>query len=119
MNIFQNTIHKCIYAWRGLAYVTRREVSFRIELLVAVLALGAAWQFHFTALAWALLLLTIVVVLAAEIINTMLERLLDLIEPRLSLHISLFKDMLAGALFILAVVAGIIGWLLLHSQGAF
>jgi diacylglycerol kinase len=111
MNLFHTLAHKLTYAWRGLRYVAHREVSFRLELAAAIVALALAGWFQFAPLGWALLLLTIAVVLAAEIVNTVLERLMDLIEPRLSLHIALLKDMLAGALAIIALTAALIGWL--------
>jgi diacylglycerol kinase len=108
-------VRKFTYALRGLTYTARRELSFRLELVAAVLALGVAWWLGFSTLAWALLLLTMGVVLAVEVVNTVLERLLDLIEPRLSLHVALLKDMLAGALLVLVVVASLIGWLLVRA----
>jgi diacylglycerol kinase len=116
MSFLISLAQKFIYACRGLAYVARREQSFRLELVVALAALGFAWWFNFSALAWAVMLLTMGAVLAVEVVNTVLERLLDLIEPRLSLHVALLKDMLAGALFILVLAAAVIGWLLLSAS---
>ncbi len=114
MNYLRTLSHKFTYALRGLAYVARRELSFRLELTVALVVLGGGWWFHLPPLGWAVLLLTIAAVLAAEVVNTVLERLLDLIEPRLSLHVALLKDMLAGALLLLGLAAVVIAWLLLQ-----
>jgi len=105
--------HKLRYALRGLGYVVKRELSFRVELMAMAFVAVAAWYFDFSPLAWAILVLTSVVILAAEIFNTVLERLLDLVEPRLSLHIAFLKDLLAAAIFILAGGSLAVGALLL------
>jgi len=104
--------NKFRYAWRGLSYVFRRERSFRLELAVALLAVLMGWRLNFSLQAWALLALTCAVVLAAEVVNTALERLLDLVEPRLSLHIAFLKDLLAAAVLLLALGSLVVGWLL-------
>jgi diacylglycerol kinase len=101
------------YALRGLSYVVKRELSFRLELVAAVLAGLVAWYFDFNLLAWAILILISVVILTAEIFNTVLERLFDLVEPRLSLHIAFLKDLLAAAVGILALGSLAIGVCLL------
>ena len=108
--------HKFLYACRGLAYVARRELSFRLELGLMFLVMLVAWYLEFSLIAWAVLVLTGAVVLAAEVFNTVLERLLDLVEPRLSLHVAFLKDLLAAAVFLLALGSLAVGVLLLVAR---
>ncbi len=115
MLYFSRWQRKFTYAGRGLAYVTRRELSFRLELAAVVLGLLLGFLLHFSILAWGLFSLTAAVVLAVEIFNTVLERLLDLVEPRLSVHVALLKDLLAAAVFLVALAAIAIGLMLLRS----
>ena len=61
---------------------------------------------------WILLILTIVVVLAMEAVNTAIERLTDLTSPGLHPLAKAAKDIAAGAVFIAAVGAILIGILL-------
>ena len=106
---------KFVYASRGLAYIIRRELSFRVELVVAVVGCVVGWFWHLSSLAWGLLVLTVAVVLAAEVLNTVLERLLDLVEPRLSPPVALLKDLLAAVVFLVALASLAVGLSLLWS----
>lgn len=97
--------NKVRYAARGLGYVFRHEVSFRLQLVVAVIVLGYSWWRHLPAAPWAVVLIAVASVLAAEIFNTVLERMLDLIEPRLSKHVGTLKDLLAAAVLVVSLAA--------------
>lgn len=99
--------NKVRYAARGLAYVTRRETSFRLQLLVAAAIVAYGWWRHLAPASWAVVCLAIGSVLAAEIFNTVLERMLDLIEPRLSKHVGTLKDLLAAAVLVVSLVAAV------------
>lgn len=102
--MFRRLITKCTYALRGLVYTFRRELSFRLELAgaLALFALAAYWEVAWPA--WLSLILATAFVLGIEVINTVLERLLDLVEPRLSIHVALLKDLLAAAV-VIAILA--------------
>jgi len=99
---------KLAYAGRGLIYVWRHELSFRLEVLTAVGLLSYAWYVNWPLFKWMVLILLIVIILFAEIINTVLEKLLDLIEPRLSTKVGLLKDLLAGSILCLVIGAGLV-----------
>ena len=57
---------------------------------------------------WALLLLNCGLVLAAELFNTALEHLIDLLHPGLHPSIKIAKDCAAGAVLILSISAACI-----------
>lgn len=103
--IDSNFINKFKYAGRGLAYLWRRENSFRWQVAAAVLVQIVALGLRLEAMVWALLTLTSAVVLCAEAFNTVLERLLDIVEPRLSTQVSLLKNLLAAAVLIIVIAA--------------
>lgn len=67
----------------------------------AVLSAGA--YLKITAGDWALVLMAISAVLVTEVFNTVVERLLDVLEPRFSSHVALLKDLLATAALIVGV----------------
>lgn len=93
------------YACRGLLFVLKHELSFRVELLLAVVTLLVASFMGLPPLGWAVILLAIGMVLGAELFNTVAEKLLDLAEPRLSVHVAQLKDILAGAVTIFILMA--------------
>lgn len=109
---FNYYLNKFKYAWRGLVYVARRENSFRLQLILMLVVVILAWYFKITAFAWALLIIVIGLVLALEIFNTVLERLLDLVEPRLSLHVAFLKDLLAAAVLLASLAAVVVGFII-------
>lgn len=100
-----NYFKKFGYACRGLAYVVRRESSFRLMLVVAIIGAIVGWYLSLPYEWWAVFLLSVGVVLAVEIFNTTLERLLDMVEPRLSIHVELLKNLLAGAVLLASLAS--------------
>jgi len=113
--LFSIFYKKFNFARKGLVYIIRRERSFRWEITVGTAALFLAWYLGISLLGWAILILVITLVLSAEVLNTVLERILDIIEPRLAVHVAVLKDLLASAVFILALGALAIAILLWSS----
>lgn len=95
--LFKRLRLKIYYALKGLAYVGRRELSFQLEIILGLALLVYAYYVAWPLWKYLVLIGLLVVVLFAEIINTVLERLLDLVEPRLSSRVAVLKDILAGA----------------------
>ena len=62
---------------------------------------------------WAILVLTVAVVLAAEAANTALETIVDVISPEISEPARIAKDAAAGAVLLLAMGAVAVGLLIL------
>ena len=97
-------------AGRGLRHVLTHEASARVHTvaLVAVAALGG-WL-GLTPLEWAVLALAAASVIAAEALNTAVERLADRVSLEREESIRLIKDVAAGAVLaatIGAVAAGL------------
>ncbi|GIP20529.1 hypothetical protein J22TS3_08040 [Paenibacillus sp. J22TS3] len=80
-----------------------------------MLAAGAAAFFHLSAVKWAILLLTIAVVIAAELINTAVESVVDLTSPEQHPLAKAAKDTAAGAVLVCAIFAVIIGIVLFYD----
>jgi diacylglycerol kinase len=93
------------HAFRGLGLVLARERNARIHLMAAVAALTAALWLGLDRAEIALVIVTIALVLAAELVNTIVERLLDLLHPDCSEPVRAIKDMSAAAVLITALGA--------------
>ena len=72
------------HAIDGISYTASHEKNFKIELFMMVLVLIAGVYFRVSKVEWLILLLTIGGVLALELINTSIERCVDLVTKRLS-----------------------------------
>lgn len=93
------------FASAGLRAAVRREASFRTHLGFACAALVALVLLRPAPIWWALVAVTITLVLALELLNAALEGVIDLLHPGHHPEIGVVKDMLAGAVLVAAVAA--------------
>jgi diacylglycerol kinase (ATP) len=85
----------------------------RTHFIAALVVLLAALFLRVSALEFALLALSILFVLFAELINTAVEALVDLVSPDFHPLAKIAKDTAAGAVLVAACGAGIMGYLIL------
>ena len=97
------------YAFAGLAYCFRSQRNFRIHLAIALVAslvgifLGLAW------VEWAVLAAMVTLVLCAEMVNTMIEALVDLVTAEYHPLAKVAKDVAAGIVLVTAIGAVAVG----------
>lgn len=116
MNRFLFSMGRSFYcAFRGIAHCVRRERNLRIHLAAAVGVLLLSVFYDFSAAQWALLLLLFALVISAELMNTAVERVVDLLSPGYNVQAGLAKDIAAGAVLAAALAAVIIGLLFFLS----
>jgi len=96
-------------ALNGIAEVLRSERNAKIHLGVAVLVVAAGIILGISSYEWGAVLFAMLLVFLAEIVNTAIEKTLDLIDERRNPKIGIIKDMTAGAVLIAAVGAVIVG----------
>ena len=81
----------------------------QIHLVVAVLVVLAGWFFNITTTEWMLCLLCFGLVFGAEMVNTSIENLVDLVSPQRHELAGKAKDMAAGAVLLSALFAACVG----------
>jgi diacylglycerol kinase (ATP) len=101
------------HAFSGVWYVVRTQRNARIHLAVAlvVIALGLWLGLSYTQ--WAVIVLTIGLVLAAEAFNTVAEAVVDLATAERHPLAKIAKDVAAGAVLLMAITAVLVGLLIL------
>lgn len=104
-----NFLASFIHAGRGMKHAILKERNFRIKSIIAVLVVAAMFYFDVSSIRKLILLLTIGVVLVLELINTTIENLVDLIEPEFHQKAKIIKDVTAGAVLLVSIIAAIIG----------
>ncbi|RSL34670.1 diacylglycerol kinase family protein [Salibacterium salarium] len=102
------------YASHGLRYVFLEEQNIRLHLLAAVIAIVMAFVFSIPLVHWMILIMVIGGIFALEIVNTALERLVDLISDEYHPLAKLAKDISAASVFVYSIAAIIIGVLLFY-----
>jgi diacylglycerol kinase len=93
----------------GVIHAFIDQPNFRIQLGIAVIAVLAAFALHFDAFRWVALILTIGFVLAAELFNTCLEHVVDLIMPESHPLARAAKHAGAAAVLAASIAAAIVG----------
>ncbi len=97
------------YALRGLRYAMANEKNFQSELVIALLVVAAMIYFQVTRAESIILILIIMTVLLAELMNTVMERIVDILKPRIHPYARLIKDLMAAAVLFTSIFAVIIG----------
>jgi len=97
------------YALSGLRIAAKEEHNFRFELFLASVAVGCGWYMQITLVEWLFVIFAIGIVLAAELFNTALEELCDMLRQTHDPHVAKIKDLSAAAVTISAVTAFVIG----------
>ncbi|WP_010650922.1 diacylglycerol kinase family protein [Oceanobacillus massiliensis] len=100
------------YAWNGLKEIVRSERNFRIHLTVTVLVIITGLLLHLSALEWGIIILTIGLVLTAEVTNSAIEKTIDYLRPEIHPSAKVIKDVAAGAVLVAAVISVVIGVLI-------
>lgn len=93
------------HAWDGVWYCLRRQRHMQLGVLVSLVVMLAAWYCRFSRLEWALLLLTMLAVLALEMVNTALEAVVDMVTMEYHQLAKLAKDVAAGAVLLACLAA--------------
>jgi len=97
--------HRVGFAIAGILAALRTEHSFRTQVFAAVAVLGALAWLRPAPLWCAIVVLTIVAVLATELLNTAIEHLADHLHPGAHPRIKAVKDCAAAAVFIVSLGA--------------
>lgn len=97
------------HAIDGISYTTNHERNFRIEIFFAFAVTIASFIFKVSLIEWAILVLVIGMVLALEMINTSIERCVDLVTKDYKELAKIAKDVSAGAVLIMSIFSIIIG----------
>jgi diacylglycerol kinase (ATP) len=101
------------HALRGWRYVLRTQANAWIHSVVATVVFVLGLWLHLPARDWAVIILTIAVVFAAEFLNTAIETVVDLASPGIHPLAKIGKDVGAAAVLVAALAAVLIGLLIL------
>lgn len=99
----------CYCALRGLVYVLKNERNFQIELFFAYVVFVLAIWLRIERWETVALFLTVGMVLIAEVFNTALERIVNLLKPGVHPWARVVKDALAAAVFLSCLTAVWVG----------
>ncbi len=105
-------VHSLNDAVAGFLHVIRVERNMRLHYLIGFFVLLLGIVIGVSRIEWMILCCVISSVLAAEMINTAIEEALDTLHKSYHPSIRIVKDMLAGAVLVLALNAVILGFMI-------
>lgn len=103
--MLQQRINSFKYAFQGIFDLFRSQPNAKIHLLAAIVVIAAGFYFQLSKTEWAIILMTIFLVLAAEAFNTAIEYLTDLVSPEYHKLAEKTKDAAAAGVLLTAMGA--------------
>jgi len=103
------------FAFSGIWQAIKKERNIKIHLAFTILVILVGLYFNIAKVEWLALIIIISLVLAAEIMNSSIEELCNLLKEKLNLEFSettLIRNFSAGAVLILALASVILGLLI-------
>lgn len=104
-----NLISSFKYAMQGIlwAFKTERNLKIHTSMMMIVVILGvifkiAVWE-------WITCIILFALVIGAELLNTSIEEMVNLLSPEIRVHAKYAKDIAAGAVLIFATASAIVG----------
>lgn len=104
------------YAWSGILLAARMERNFKFHLLAAAGVILAGGFTGLTLAEWFIVVVLIGGMLALELVNSAIEKVVDLVTDDYHLLAKQAKDLAAGAVLIYAISSAIIGIVLFGTK---
>ena len=97
----------------GLKHALLTQINFQIQLTIGLVVLFLAAWVNFSRFEWLVLIITIGLVLVAELLNTVIEVIVDLaVQEKLLPEAKIAKDVSAAAVLLISLVSVIVGLIL-------
>lgn len=93
------------YAWSGLVWLARSQQNARIHLVATICAVTVGFWLQISRMEWCAILIVTGMVWSAEAINSALELLADHLHPDEHPLVGRAKDVAAGGVLAMAIVA--------------
>lgn len=103
---FKSSVKNCL---DGIGYVTKSEKNFKREVALGIIALLLSYILKIDKIEFIIVLTMICLVLTTEIINTAIERAVDLVTKEYHELARIAKDVSAGSVLVTSIFALIIG----------
>lgn len=102
------------YALHGLVKTFKEEQNLQIQTIAAAIVIVLAFFLKVERLEWVILILVIALVILMEIANSAVERIADVLRPRINSYVKEIKDITAAAVMIASLAAIIIGVIIFY-----
>lgn len=108
---FKKQLRSFRYALQGIACCVGREQNLSFHLIATAIVVAAGCHYGISRFEWIAVTGCVGLVIAAELMNSAIERLVDLVSPGRHPIAGQVKDIAAGAVLVCAIAAAVIGLL--------
>ena len=115
MNILK-MLNSFKYAGKGILLMLKSENNFKFQLLAAAMAILVGVFLKFSVNEWILITLCMGIVLSLEMINSAIEKTIDIISPEWQTKAGQIKDISAGAVLIASIMSVSVFIIILHKH---
>lgn len=100
------------YAINGLIQLVKQERNFQIHIIFFLFVCIAGIILSLSLTEWGFIIIVSGIVLITEALNSVIEKMMDFIEPNIHPTVKIIKDMAAGSVLLAAILAFITGLLI-------
>lgn len=97
------------FAYRGLVVAFHDHYHMRVHGIITLMVVATGILIGLSPLEWIAVLLCTGMVIAAEIINSAIEELVNMVSPEFNSSAGRIKDMAAGAVLFASIMAAVAG----------
>ena len=101
-------------AWHGVSYVYKHEQNFKIQSFFGILIIILMLVLQLRKSEMVVILLLVLLILILELLNSALEKFLDILKPRMHLQAALVKDIMAAMVLSASLGSILIGSLIFY-----
>lgn len=106
----KGSLRKSFYcATSGIVEALKTERNIQIHSVVTIVVIGVGFFFSLTSMEWLFILIAIVGTITLELVNSAIERVVDLVTTEYHPLAKQAKDIAAGAVFLYAIFSVIVG----------
>lgn len=97
------------YAFNGIYEAIKKEQNIKVHLLMMILVIIAGILLKINKIEWIICMILFGLVISAELFNTAIENVVDLVTQEKNEKARIAKDSAAGAVLVNAIVSAVIG----------
>lgn len=106
---FTSSVRDCI---NGFKFININEDNFKREIFLGIIALLISYILKISKFEFIIIIIMIGLVLTCEVINTAIERLVDLVSPNYNKLAGEVKDIMAFSVFLMCIISLIVGFII-------
>lgn len=106
---YKKLVNSFKYAIEGFISSFKTERNMKIHVLAMALVVILGIYLKLNQIEWCIIVISIALVISAELFNTAIETLVDMVSPEKNPNAKLVKDISAAAVLALAIGAAVAG----------